>query len=72
MLRELADFFIKISMDVPISRVSDIYRVETCLNPLIERPPSYCSIQAIGYDMYLCKDNDEDGVILNGKGERIS
>lgn len=34
-------------------------------------PPSYCSIQAIGYDMYLCKDNDEDGVILNGKGERI-
>ena len=35
-------------------------------------PPSYCSIQAIGYDMYLCKDNDEDGVILNGKGQRIS
>ncbi len=34
-------------------------------------PPSYCSIQAIGYDMYLCKDNDEDGVILNGKGQRI-
>ena len=32
-------------------------------------PPSYCSIQAIGYDMYLCKDNDEDGVILNGKGQ---
>ena len=34
-------------------------------------PPSYCSIQAIGYDIYLCKDNDEDGVILNGKGQRI-
>ena len=34
-------------------------------------PPSYCSIQAIGYDMYLCKDNYEDGVILNGKGQRI-
>lgn len=34
-------------------------------------PPSYCSIQAIGFDMYLCKDNEEDGVILNGKGERI-
>ena len=34
-------------------------------------PPSYCSIKAIGYDLYLCKDNDEDGVILNGKGERI-
>ena len=32
-------------------------------------PPSYCSIQAIGYDLYLCKDNDEDGVILNGKGQ---
>ena len=32
-------------------------------------PPSYCSIQAIGYDMYLCKDNDEYGVILNGKGQ---
>jgi len=34
-------------------------------------PPSYSEIKAIGYDMYLCKDNDEDGVILNGKGERI-
>ena len=34
-------------------------------------PPSYQSIKAIGYDTYLCKDNDEDGVILNGKGERI-
>lgn len=34
-------------------------------------PPSYCSIKAIGYDLYLCKDNGEDGVILNGKGERI-
>lgn len=34
-------------------------------------PPSYSSIKAIGYDMYLCKDNSEDGVILNGKGERI-
>ena len=32
-------------------------------------PPSYCSIKAIGYDLYLCKDNDEDGVILNGKGQ---
>ena len=32
-------------------------------------PPSYCSIKAIGYDMYLCKDNSEDGVILNGKGQ---
>ena len=32
-------------------------------------PPSYCSIKAIGYDLYLCKDNGEDGVILNGKGQ---
>ena len=32
-------------------------------------PPSYSSIQAIGYDLYLCKDNGEDGVILNGKGQ---
>lgn len=34
-------------------------------------PPSYCEIKAIGYDTYLCKDNNEDGVILNGKGEKI-
>lgn len=34
-------------------------------------PPAYNEIKAIGYDTYLCKDNDEDGVILNGKGERI-
>ena len=34
-------------------------------------PPSYSSIEAIAYDLYLCKDNYEDGVILNGKGERI-
>ncbi len=34
-------------------------------------PPSYSDIRAVGYDMYLCKDNVEDGVILNGKGERI-
>ena len=37
----------------------------------IVTPPSYTSIKAIAYDLYLCKDNDEDGVILNGKGERI-
>lgn len=29
------------------------------------------AIQAIGYDLCLCKDNHEDGVILNGKGEEI-
>ena len=34
-------------------------------------PPSYSEIKAISYDTYLCKDNDEDGVILNGKGEKI-
>lgn len=34
-------------------------------------PPSYLSIEAISYDKYLCKDNDNEGVILNGKGERI-
>lgn len=34
-------------------------------------PPSYSEIKAIGYDMYLCKDNDEDSVILDGKGERL-
>ena len=34
-------------------------------------PPSYRCIKAIGHDMYLCKDNAEDGVILNGKGERV-
>lgn len=35
-------------------------------------PPSYSSIEAIGYDMYLCKDNHEDGVLLNGDGKRIN
>lgn len=34
-------------------------------------PPSYSSIEAIGYDLYLCKDSDNDGVLLNGKGERV-
>lgn len=34
-------------------------------------PPSYCNIKAIGYDMYLCKDNSEEGIILNGKGEKV-
>lgn len=37
----------------------------------IVTPPSYTSIEAIGYDLYLCKDNFEDGVLLNGKGERV-
>ena len=34
-------------------------------------PPSYSSIEAIGYDLYLCKDSREDGIILNGKGEPV-
>jgi len=33
--------------------------------------PIYNEIMAMGYDMYLCKDNSEDGVMLNGKGEKI-
>lgn len=37
----------------------------------IVTPPSYTSIEAIGYDLYLCKDNYEDGVLLNGRGERV-
>ena len=35
-------------------------------------PPAFCSIKAIGYDLYLCKDNSEDGVILNGRGETVN
>lgn len=31
---------------------------------------SYSEIKAIGYDTFLCKDNDEDGVILNGRDEK--
>lgn len=34
-------------------------------------PPSYSSITAVGYDLYLCKDTDDGGILLNGKGERM-
>lgn len=34
-------------------------------------PPAYWDIKAIGYDLYLCKDNGEDGIVLNGRGERV-
>ena len=34
-------------------------------------PPSYREIEAIGPDLYLCKTNCQDGVILNGKGQRV-
>ena len=37
----------------------------------IVTPPSYESIKAIGYDLYLCKDNYDDGVVLNGRGEQL-
>lgn len=33
--------------------------------------PSYNEIKAIGPDLYQCKDNSEDGVLLNGEGKRI-
>lgn len=34
-------------------------------------PPSFSDITAIGYDMYLCKGNTSDGVLLNGKGQKV-
>lgn len=37
----------------------------------IVTPPAYRDITAIGYDLYLCKDNNDGGVVLNGRGERV-
>ena len=37
----------------------------------IVTPPSYSNITAVGYDLYFCEDFYEDGVLLNGRGERI-
>lgn len=34
-------------------------------------PPDYTEIKAVGYDLYLCKD-DDNGVLLNGKGEKVN
>lgn len=34
-------------------------------------PPSYRSITAVGYDLYLCKNTDDGGILLNGRGEKI-
>lgn len=34
-------------------------------------PPSYRSITAIGYDLYLCIDSGDEGIVLNGKGEVV-
>ena len=34
-------------------------------------PPSYSIIKAIGQDLYLCKTSYDQGIILNGKGQRV-
>lgn len=34
-------------------------------------PPAYTEITAIAYDTYLCKNANNGGIILNGKGERV-
>lgn len=34
-------------------------------------PPSYSSIEAVGVDLYFCKGEDDCGILLNGKGEKI-
>lgn len=34
-------------------------------------PPSYTSIEAVGKDLYLCKESYEQGVLLNGKGRKV-
>lgn len=34
-------------------------------------PPSYSAITAVGADLYLCESQDDYGVLLNCKGERI-
>ena len=33
--------------------------------------PSYSYIKAVGEDLYLCKNNDNSGILLNGKGEKV-
>lgn len=34
-------------------------------------PPSYTHIKAISYDTYLCMYDNDNGVVLNGKGECV-
>nr|WP_303776304.1 WG repeat-containing protein [Bacteroides intestinalis] len=34
-------------------------------------PPSYSTITAVGADLYLCESQNDYGVLLNGKGERV-
>ena len=63
---------------LPVEKMAKCRRYETELgwyglmsaDGRVITPPSYHSITAIGYDLYLCKDNDRDGVILNGKGQQ--
>lgn len=33
--------------------------------------PKYSDISAIGHDLYLCKDASGNGILLNGKGEKV-
>lgn len=67
------------TIPIPIKKTAKCLRYEAAVgwHGLISpqgkviTPPSYWTIDAIGYDMYLCKNEYDDGVILNGKGERI-
>ena len=34
-------------------------------------PPAYSTIEAIGPDLYLCYDKHGNGIMLNGKGQRV-
>lgn len=34
-------------------------------------PPSYSTITAVEADLYLCESQNDYGVLLNGKGERV-
>lgn len=33
--------------------------------------PMYSDITAVGPDLYLCKDDMGNGILLNSKGERV-
>ncbi len=34
-------------------------------------PPAYSSIEAIGADLYFCQNDNGNGILLNGKGEKV-
>lgn len=34
-------------------------------------PPAYSSIEAIGADLYFCQNDNSNGILLNGKGEKV-